>query len=448
MFRISEKANPNYLAKVVQLPPLRKHSNADRLQCVSIDGNNVITDMTAKEGEYYVFFPLESAINKDFLAWSNGYEDKALNADKEKKGFFNNKGRVRAIRLRGERSEGYICPLEVFLLWISETFDPKAIHEYDLDGYKEEYFDSWHDTAKGSLNDVVLVEKYVVKHKHVQNAARNTTKKVRRSKLVDGQFKLHVDTQQFKRYTDAIKADDIISVTYKLHGTSFVVGKVLCNKPLKWWERGLKAIGVPIETVHYDTIYASRKVVKNAFEEAYDPVHFYGYDLWEDIAKTLEEALTPGITLYGEAVGYTRNGAFIQTPFDYGCRENTFETYIYRITMTNVAGRVFEFTTQQVKDYCLKNNLKYVPELYYGKAFHLSPMFGAGMPETTEILLKDLSDLYLEKDCWMCNNKVPAEGVVIRREIFDIEAYKFKSFKFLEFETKQLDSGEAGLEEE
>ena len=48
----------------------------------------------------------------------------------------------------------------------------------------------------------------------------------------------------------------------------------------------------------------------------------------------------------------------------------------------------------------------------------------------------------------MCVNKVPEEGIVIRKNnIFTYEAYKLKSFRFLEAESKQLDTGEANLED-
>ena len=46
----------------------------------------------------------------------------------------------------------------------------------------------------------------------------------------------------------------------------------------------------------------------------------------------------------------------------------------------------------------------------------------------------------------MCANRVPAEGICIRREVFDIDVYKHKSFRFFEWETEQLDTGEVDLE--
>ena len=114
MFYISEKANPNYLAKFVEISNIRKHPNADRLQVTTIDGNDVITGTDIKVGDNVVYFPLECAINKDFLSATNSFEDKELNFEKDKKGFFNSKGRVRAVKLRGQPSMGYIVPVEVF----------------------------------------------------------------------------------------------------------------------------------------------------------------------------------------------------------------------------------------------------------------------------------------------------------------------------------------------
>jgi len=50
-----------------------------------------------------------------------------------------------------------------------------------------------------------------------------------------------------------------------IHNTSFVVSKVLCKKMLKWHERILKRFGVNIVDTQYDTVYSSRKVIKNSW---------------------------------------------------------------------------------------------------------------------------------------------------------------------------------------
>lgn len=115
---LSIKTQSNYLAKVVSLKGLRKHSNADRLQCVAIDGNNVITGANLKDGDIVVYFPLECQINKEYLSFSNSFEDKELNADTNIKSFFPSTGRVRCLKLRNEPSEGYIVPIESIHSWL------------------------------------------------------------------------------------------------------------------------------------------------------------------------------------------------------------------------------------------------------------------------------------------------------------------------------------------
>lgn len=59
MIKLSKEANRNYTAKVVQLKGLKPHSNADRLQVCTIDFQQVITGLDAKDGDLYIYFPVE-----------------------------------------------------------------------------------------------------------------------------------------------------------------------------------------------------------------------------------------------------------------------------------------------------------------------------------------------------------------------------------------------------
>ena len=65
-----------------------------------------------------------------------------------------------------------------------------------------------------------------------------------------------------------------------------------------------------------------------------------------------------------------------------------------------------------------------------------------------EEFLNELKSKYNEKDCYICKNKVPEEGCVVRIEGNEFEAYKQKSTRFYELETKMLDKGEVDIEEE
>jgi hypothetical protein len=436
MLKISENAAKNYLAKIVKLSNVRKHSNADKLQCVTIDGCNVVTGMDAKDGDLYVYFPVESALNKEYLSWSNSFEKKEMNADKEQKGFFNLHGRVRAIRLRSERSEGYIVPVKNISDWLTVKTEKKVVIDENYVDVEFDYF-----------ADVQICEKYVnLNSLRQQNlAAKKADKKVaKQSKIVEGQFRFHVDTEHLAKNTQNISPSDVISLTKKLHGTSFVVGNVLCKKPLNWYEKILKKFGVNVVDTHYDLLYSSRKVIKNKYNDNSNNNHYYSYDIWGEVAKFLEPYLTEGISFYGEIVGFTKDGGYIQKGFDYGCEPGEFKVFIYRITFTNPSGKVFEFSARQSKEYCNKFGLNYVPELFYGYAKYLFDI--PTDQHWNQNFLQRITEEYLEKDCDMCVNKVPDEGIVLRKETLDIDLYKHKSFRFKEYESKQLDTGEVDLE--
>lgn len=60
-----------------------------------------------------------------------------------------------------------------------------------------------------------------------------------------------------------------------------------------------------------------------------------------------------------------------------------------------------------------------------------------------------LEETYNEKDCFLCVNRVPEEGIVVRKESLNsCDSYKLKSFRFLEKESKELDKGVIDIESE
>ena len=87
MFQVKND-NPNYLAKIFAIETLAPHQNANKLQICVLDGQKIITGLEAKVGDIYVFFPIESQINFDYLSYTNSFEDKELNKDKDVRGFF------------------------------------------------------------------------------------------------------------------------------------------------------------------------------------------------------------------------------------------------------------------------------------------------------------------------------------------------------------------------
>lgn len=184
---------------------------------------------------------------------------------------------------------------------------------------------------------------------------------------------------------------------------------------------------------------------------------FYNYDIWEDIKNKIGDKIPKGYTLYGEALGYLPNGAMIQKDYDYGCNLGEYKLEIYRITQTTPDGLVTELSWTEIEEFCKKVNLNSSYRFFYGKACDW--LDGQHQPsgffyfednnEWRKEFIKKLEEIYNEKDCFMCNNKVPEEGIVVRKEnLFEFEAYKLKSFRFLEWETGQLDKGVSDIESE
>lgn len=269
-------------------------------------------------------------------------------------------------------------------------------------------------------------------------------------------------TSMLYRNLHRIEPNSLISITYKLHGTSGISSYVLCKQPItkldkikEWlWNMSYKIGNLTrnstwsfsMNTTKYDYIYSSRKVIKN---EELNPnaQHFYNEDIWGIAHNELKDFLQKGMTFYYEIVGFLPNGGSIQKDYDYGCEPTKHAIYIYRITSTNVDGKVIEFSAKQVQDFCKKNGLNAVPELYYGYADEFSDE--RMTKENWEVKFLDtIKQKYNEKDCYMCKNNVVEEGCVVRIEGLEFEAYKQKSELFYQRETKLLDKGESNIEDE
>jgi len=258
-FNKSKDHNVNYLASIVKLDNIRKHNNADKLQIASVFANNVITGLTAKAGDLYVYFPLESAISSEFLAFTNSFSDKEMNSDKSVKGYFDKNGRVRAVTLRGEKSEGYMVPASELQVFIKKVLNKDVVIS-DIDA----------GTDFDEIEGHILCKKYVPAFQRQQaTSAKKKTKgsvKKYESKLVENQFRFHYDTEQLKRNMHKISPDDYISLTNKLHGTSFVVSHVLVKKKLSWKDKVAKFFGIIVKDKDYGMLYSSRCVIKSDIE--------------------------------------------------------------------------------------------------------------------------------------------------------------------------------------
>ena len=444
--KLNKPKNENYAAIVVEIKTLVPLENCDNVQAAIILGNQVIVDKSVKIGDVGLYFPLECQLSKEYLSANNLYRKKELNLDQTKAGYFEENGRIRCVKFRGHKSEGLFMPSgSLFFIGTS-----------GLNLNLNDCFDE--------LNGIPICKKYYVPKLTQSRDAfkqKGKGKQLRQSKLVENQFRFHQDTSMLYRNLHRIDPDSLISITYKVHGTSGISSYVLCKRKITKRERigaffhniytKLVTLGkgryITLET-EYDYLYSSRKVIKNP-ELNPNAQHYYNEDIWGIAHKELEPYLQKGLSLYYEIVGYLPNGGMIQKDYDYGCKVGEHAIYIYRITQTNADGKVFEFSAKQVQDWCRKNGLTPVPQLFYNYAFNLTEGIPADSDEEwREIFLEQVKKYYNEQDCYICKNKVPEEGCVIRIEGLDFEAYKQKSNRFYELETKNLDKGESNIEDE
>ena len=145
---------------------------------------------------------------------------------------------------------------------------------------------------------------------------------------------------------------------------------------------------------------------------------------------------------------YTPEGSYIQKDYDYGCKKGEHRIEVYRITQTNEDGFVTELSYDEIKQFCSKANLTPSHEFHYGKAYWVIPEVDVNNPEWSKLFIEQLRKEYNEKNCFMCSNPVPEEGIVLRvDDLFEYAAFKLKSFRFLERETVQLDKGEENIED-
>lgn len=430
MIKLKNK-DSNYTAKIFRIDRIRKHSNADRLQIVTVDYQTVITGMDAQKGDLYVFIPAGSKLNRDYLHTQSEFRDTTLNSDPLKSGFFEHTCAVKALNLRGEKSYGYIIPAKSVADWVGVSVDILAENE-------GKYFDT--------INDRPFVSKYIpiTTNTAGRGKARKSQKIARASRLIDGQVNFHVSTPNFRRNLHAINPNDIIDITYKLHGTSWVVANVLVKRKLTLMDKISKFFGANIQTTEYDIVYCSRRVVKNRFYQDIDMGKgFYNYDLWRDIADEIGPFVPKGYTFYGEYVGYMKNGKPVQTfgdkVFHYGNTKGEGSIHVYRITYTNPDGVVTDLSDFQIRELSNLYGFEVVPLIYHGRAKDLFDIpVDSGWSEE---FLSRLEEEYTEKECYICKNGLPEEGIVIRKDsATNFEAYKLKSFKFLSAETSEHDN--------
>jgi hypothetical protein len=471
----SKKANVNYLAKIVNIKEFSPHPKptVERLKCATVDGFTILVGINSEPG-LYVYFPAGCKINPQFLSYNNLFRHGELNANPNETGMFDDNGRVKAIKLQDVISEGFLLPVVMLSNFITSVTNKEINIE---DGIE---FDAVIDGDK----EFWINKKYVVQESNQSQGSGSKPKKKAKSinRVLDDQFRFHYDTVIIKKCPYVITPDSWIHISTKVHGTSGISAYVQCkaiipkrDKVIEWiWQNILnkcivnpfnKLLKKPTYTFTlndrvYDYLYASRTVIKNSNYNPNVTPGFYGFDIWEEADKIIRPRLEKGMTAYYEIIGFLPGFKYIQKGYDYGYVPDVsdgqpyqygrnFGIRIYRLTYTNVDGKVFEFSPREVQMWSKEHDLIPVTELYYGRARDLYPDLDPDVHFSENFIdrLSNDKNFYMELDSPDCTNKVPHEGLVIKIDNMKPAAFKLKCFKFLNKEQQALDKGEVNIED-
>lgn len=438
---------------VTTLKDVRPHPNADKLVLATCFVNTVcVAKDKYTEGEIGVYFPVDLQLSMEFCQ-KNGLLAVYENGKNVSGGYMDPaKRNVKAIKLRGEQSDGLFLPLSCL-----------AYTGVDMDSL------NIGDTIT-TVNGHEICRKYIPRGKHQATAAGGAGKRAKRKakRSIAPVFYEHIDTEQLAYNLHMFKPGDLIEITRKLHGTS---ARTSHTKVLKGFKRTfldiiLRREGTPI----YDWGYVSgtRRTVLDTFDGG-----FYGSNEFrKPYHDFFEGKLLKGETVYYEIVGFTHEGQPIMgvcnnkklndkefvkkygetTTFSYGCApgiqyELEFneqgdvvnripfyhknDIYVYRMTMTNEDGEVVEYTPDQMRHRCMYMGVKCVPVHWYGFIPDEEVFTGTSCEYT------DPGQFVLAKAEEFYDGEEPIdpthirEGVVVRvinRPTFT--AYKHKNFQF------------------
>lgn len=367
-----------YCGYVTTLKNVRQHPNASKMKLAECFGNTVCVGLDAAEGEIVIYFPVDGQLSVEYCAKNDLVRRKDENGNPAGGYLDPDKRNVKAIKLRGEKSDGLTMPLS------SIVYTGINLDEINVG-----------DTIT-VVNGHEICQKYIPRTNARINHPSSGNKTRKHQISVAPLFAEHADTEQLAYNLGAFKPGDEIEITLKMHGTSQRTGYLPTLQGYKktLWEKITRKEGTPV--YGWGGVSGTRRVVLEDYAGG-----FYGSNEFrEQHSKVFDGKLMKGETVYYEVVGFTTTGQPImstasnkklndkefikqygdETVFSYGCKSfNDFDEYldtgiarpqsdiyVYRITMTNEDGFVVEYTPDFMRYRCEQMGVKTVPVLWKG----------------------------------------------------------------------------------
>ena len=452
-----------YCGFVTNLKNVRPHPNADRMKLADCFGNTVCVGLSAEENDVVIYFPTDGQLSVEYCAQNDLVRRKDENGNPAGGYLDPDKRNVKAIKLRGEKSDGITMPLE------SLAYTGVDISTLTV------------GTQVTVINGHDICTKYIPKTNHRVGHVSEGNKTRKHKVPVAPLFAEHADTEQLAYNLGAFKCGDEIEITLKMHGTSQRTGYLPTLQGYKrtLWDKITRKAGAPI--YDWGGVSGTRRVVLEDYAGG-----FYGSNEFrEQHSKVFDGKLMKGETVYYEVVGFTTTGQPImstasnkklndkefikqygeETVFSYGCEPNPknlvvadptadeivgvkiplapqSDVYVYRMTMTNEDGFVVEYTPDFMRYRCEQMGVKTVPVLWKG-TIPDHPGSAEDPTITAGEWIKNVAERFYDGPDPVGKTHV-REGVVVRilnRPKF--AAYKHKNFAFKVLEGIIKESAEA-----
>ena len=494
IFSKSKNFKQEYCCTIVRLGEVKDIPNYDSIGVTIVDNYTmVVRKNECHEGDILFYAANESELNNEFLAVNNLFEmgeyERNSNANEVAKllsesrndeakrlvGFFNKYGRIKMIRLGGTPSFGFLFSQEAMAKW------DKNIANIDMQEYIDVEFDM--------VNGMEFCKPYVPRIKEPKTRERHGAhykrhmrilKKIER--IIPGEFAFHYDTQSVERNASKLNPTDVVDISVKCDGTSFIMGNIKVREPKIWMTRipfidelmVRLFLKLPARwqkwNEHYEEVYSSRSKIRsdnefytsknNPFVQVDEATCLTGLDqVFKQYGHLLKGMIPDGITIYGEIIGYVPNThTGIQTRggkvYDYGCQPGENKLMIYRVTQMTQEGTILEYEVNEVLDFThqliaknpqIANNIFLLPILYHGQLSMIYPELSTEnhWHENFVAKLKQDKDLF-KMECKepLCNNSFWREGIIIRVANDPIkEAYKLKCANYLKTESDDISKG-------
>lgn len=324
---------------------------ANKVQMATCAGYIAVVDINHKDGELGIFFPYDGQLSSDMVRFNKLHRDDG--------GYLENNRRVKAIKLRGIKSEGVWLPISS-LNWTKNSDSRKLPKNYTKSGIINIEVNP-SNLQEGDiltyLNNHRLCNKYVTKAtKEKSKKSKSLISRIKGrwhsyiSEKLNKMFPKHFDTENIRHIilnrNNPIPIGIDCYITIKLHGTSarsgFVKKETIWSK---WF--GFKP--------KYEYVLGTRNLIL-PHPKCDDKYRVVAHDL-------IKSKLNQGEIVYYEIVGYGENGKSIMSShkisdakiakkfadpmyYSYGMNSSpdcsipkygeNFDIYVYRITQDGI----------------------------------------------------------------------------------------------------------------